>query len=517
MYSTDTQNIDNPNTLPEKKSLIRIIFSRHTAKSILFLAILPQIILPFILFSTILALPLLLPLIQIIYGYNAFRKKPAASFSEKYVPVLIPVFYYLILFLVFMVINKGDQLAGNHWSAYVFLTNIIMAFIIPSEDLWVFILPVLAYLYSVLGYIIGDVVGTNRRKQKFPKFNPKPIAAVFLTAVICLVTVYPLYREANSNRIITSRVSEQGHGFDYENGYSSINLYPYYIQNKNNILAKLDEEPSYIIEDFDNMPALDGAEAAFPLYSAFANFCYKDIGEILKDVSNAVPPVDFTNTVVSFERLINGDVDIFFGAEPSEEQKSLAEAQGKELVLTPVAYDAFVFIVNPDNKINSLTQEQIRSIYSGEYRNWNQAGGADSGILAFQRPDNSGSQTIMKKFMGGIPLMEPLEGAYHDAMMGTVTGIADYNNDESAIGYSFRFYTTGMINYISYQDVKLLEIDGIPPSAENIRNKTYPLTTTLYAVTLKDNRNEYISGFLDWMTSPQGQKIVEDTGYIPLS
>ena len=119
--------------------------------------------------------------------------------------------------------------------------------------------------------------------------------------------------------------------------------------------------------------------------------------------------VSFTNTIYAFEQLVSGNVDIFFGAHPSPAQQSLAESNGKELVLTTIGKEAFVFFVNEKNPVDSLSSEEIKDIYSGKVTNWEELGGKEGKIVAFQRPADSGSQTIMEKFMGDTPLIEPLK------------------------------------------------------------------------------------------------------------
>lgn len=135
------------------------------------------------------------------------------------------------------------------------------------------------------------------------------------------------------------------YGFAYGDGYSSVDLAPYYVDNPENILPKLSGKASLTIEKPSEMPVLDGAEAAYPVYAAFANAIYKDIATV-----NVRPDgyeiVSFTNTIYAFERLVSGEVDIFFGAQPSPAQQQLAENAGKELVMTPIGKEAFVFFVN---------------------------------------------------------------------------------------------------------------------------------------------------------------------------
>ena len=317
---------------------------------------------------------------------------------------------------------------------------------------------------------------------------------------------------------------DKGYGFPYEHGYSSTDLEPYYVENGENILAKLDEPSTFIISEPTKMPVLDGAEAAYPIYSAFANACYENIGEIQEYAKHnrwqdqdAALPILFNNSIIAFEDLLAGDTDIFFGAKPSAAQQEMAVKAGKELILTPIGKEAFIFFVNSANPIDGLTSEQIRSIYSGEIENWNEIGGANARILAFQRPKNSGSQTMMEYFMGDTPLKEPLQTEYYDSMSGIILQTANYQNRSSAIGYSFRYFATIMVNDMDYSDhIKYLSVDGVYPDVETIRSGEYPITTELYAVTLADNPNENVELFLEWMTSPQGQQIVADTGYVAI-
>lgn len=306
----------------------------------------------------------------------------------------------------------------------------------------------------------------------------------------------------------------EGHGFEYEGGWSSVNLRPYYVENPDNKLAKLDEPSDFIISDVKQMPVLNGAEAAYPIYSAFAECCYENIGHIqqlAKEQDGQKMPVRFTNTVVGFEELLTGETDIFFGSKPSEAQYKMAEEKGVELVLTPIGSEAFVFFVNSENPVDGLTSDQIRRIYSGEFRSWRQAGGSNIPILAFQRPEGSGSQTRMEYFMGDVPLKEPLEIEYEYSMVGVIKEVASYQNKESAIGYSFRYYVSEMFHD---DRIKILAVDGVYPAPDAIRDGSYPLAGNLYAITVKDTENPMVEPFLEWMTGEQGKQIVNRTGYI---
>lgn len=314
--------------------------------------------------------------------------------------------------------------------------------------------------------------------------------------------------------------TSEGYGFPYEHGLSSVPLRPYYVENPKNKLALLTEPSELVITAPEKMPVLDGAEAAYPVYSAIANACYENIGEIqsaAKESGNEPPmPIRFTNTVKAYESLISGETDIFFGAMPSEAQKKLAEDNGKSLVMTPIGKEAFVFFVSSENPVDSLTSEQIRGIYSGKIRSWKKLGGDNVPILAFQRPKNSGSQTMMEHFMGDVALKEPLKVEFEMSMVGVITAVAEYQNKLSSIGYSFRYYASGMAADGEESGIKFLSLDGVYPDPDTIRSGEYPMTTSLYAIYLEDNDNENVPRLAEFMQGRQGQELIEKTGYIPL-
>jgi phosphate transport system substrate-binding protein len=89
----------------------------------------------------------------------------------------------------------------------------------------------------------------------------------------------------------------------------------------------------------------------------------------------------------------------------------------------------------------------------------------------------------------------------------------EWNGKQPAIGYSYRYFATTMF---ANPDTKLLKIDGIYPSEEAIENDSYPFTNNFYAVTNGEpTRNE--RALIDWILSPEGQNLIEKTGYVPLS
>lgn len=271
-------------------------------------------------------------------------------------------------------------------------------------------------------------------------------------------------------------------------------------------IVKLDHEAS--LQLTDNLPKLDGAAAVFPVYSAFVNATYPNTVSLNDGI------FEYRNTVRGYRSLALKESDLFFGALPSKEQIDFAKEQGNEFEYTEIAKEAFVFFVHKDNPVESLTTEEIKKIYSGKITNWKEVGGKDEEIIAFQRNEGSGSQSMLIRFMAGTPIMDAPTEQVNDLMVGIIDQVSDYKNKTNSIGFSFRYYMEGIIKN---PNVKILKVDGIEPNVQNIKNDKYPITTSLYAVTYKNNDNENVQKLLDWILSDEGQEIIEKTGYVGIN
>ena len=121
---------------------------------------------------------------------------------------------------------------------------------------------------------------------------------------------------------------------------------------------------------------------------------------------------------------------------------------------------------------------------------------------------------MLERFMDGTPIMDPPKDLVTDLMSGIVARVSDYESRTGSIGFSYRYYLEGIIRN---PDIKLLSVNGIAPTAENIRNGSYPIIAPLYAVTWEGNKNENVQRLLDWILSEEGQYIIEKTGYVPIN
>ncbi|MBQ8527874.1 MAG: substrate-binding domain-containing protein [Lachnospiraceae bacterium] len=384
--------------------------------------------------------------------------------------------------------NKKEK-SGSHILGKLLLTALIL-FVSFFAGLYIFIISMEMGLHVVFTWINPFIMPVIliplvlcKNKKKILKIQGI-LLAVYLMAVLINIVVHAY------NESITIDTSPN----------TDVNLYlPFQEESK---IVKLDEEASLQLRG--DLPVVDGAAAVFPVYSAFVNATYPDTVELYDGT------FEYNNTVGGYMLLAEKQTDIFFGAYPSEEQIAYAKERGTEFVYTPIGSEAFVFFVHKDNPVDSLTVEQIQGIYSGEIKNWKEVGGADEKIVAFQRNEGSGSQSMLVRFMDGKPIMKAPSEQVNDLMSGIIERVSDYKSTTASIGFSFRYYVEGIIQN---PNIKMISIDGVAPTVENIKNESYPVVGPLYAVTYKGNENENVDLLLEWVLSDQGQEIIEKTGY----
>jgi len=285
----------------------------------------------------------------------------------------------------------------------------------------------------------------------------------------------------------------------------NINIHEYLPFEEESKIVKYESKTLKLTED---LPVIDGAAALFPVYSAFVNAVYPETTEIFDGT------FEYNNTPLGYQNLAEKNTDIFIGVYPSEEQMEYAETCGTTFVYTPIGTEAFVFFVHKDNPIDNLTSEQLRGIYSGEITNWKQVGGKNEKIAAFQRNEGSGSQSMLKRFMGDTPIMEAPTEMVNTMMSGIIEQVSSYRSKSNSIGFSFRYYVEGIIQN---PDIKVLSVDGVAPTAENIRNGSYSIVTPIYAVTYEENPNPNVEALLNWILSEEGQYIINETGYVGIA
>lgn len=283
-------------------------------------------------------------------------------------------------------------------------------------------------------------------------------------------------------------------------------------------------DESITMLDWGNYPSIDGSTVCVPMAMELARQ-HLDLPE-----SDLAGFVAFSTTHYAYERLVGREpnptvtlvsrnamlddthpVDLFLGTEPSDEEWAMARDAGVELVLVPVCYDAFVFLVNGENPVEGLTVQQIQDIYTADIQNWQDVGGEERIIVPYQRPKNSGSQTAMENLVMQGRVLVAKNNFVSGGMGDLVSAIGDYDNGRASLGYSYLYYVD-----VLYKSgtVKVLAVDGVKPTAENLRSGAYPFTTCYYAV--YRTGDDQAAAFADWLVSEPGQRSIAQAGYVPI-
>ena len=265
-------------------------------------------------------------------------------------------------------------------------------------------------------------------------------------------------------------------------------------------------QPLMSLEEY---PTVDGSTATMPLMAAVLQ---KVCGI---DAEQAESYVYASKTSQSWIALSNGDADLLLVYEAPESTKEQL-AQGPELEVTAIGRDALVFIVNEQNPVESLTQDQLRDIYTGTVTNWAELGGNDQSIVAFQRDETSGSQTLFEKLLVGdreLTLTDPPTELRPGMMGALVDGLASYNNEGNATGYSVYYYISEMY---AQPGLKLIGVDGVQPEYDTIADSSYPLCNEFYVAIRADEPEDSPTRQLyNWICSEEGKQTLIDAGYVP--
>ncbi len=282
--------------------------------------------------------------------------------------------------------------------------------------------------------------------------------------------------------------------------------------------------------DIQHYPRVDGSTSALPLqttlaceilqihciwmFDMFAPTLHIVPGPGVSDIGkqNLIYNLWHNGTHGSYMNLINGDTDfILVARQPSQDEEQAAAEADVELEIHAVALDAFVILANVENPVERLEQEEIRAIYTGDITTWDQVGGQPENISPYQRNRNSGSQELMEELiMRGEAMIDAPEMIL-EGMMGPINALA---SDPLGIGYSVYFYAKFIY---PLEEIKLLDVDGVHPQADTIADRSYPLTTEVYAVFRAKTPAEDTARVLyQWLLTEEGQEAVARSGYIPL-
>ena len=233
--------------------------------------------------------------------------------------------------------------------------------------------------------------------------------------------------------------------------------------------------------------------------------------EYMKQNPGVVLQVNGGGSGTGIAALINGTVDLAQSSRPMKpgEKENVEKNRNATLNETPVALDALAVFVHETNPVKSLTIDQLAQIYTGKVTNWNQIGGGNAPIVLYGRENSSGTYEYFKEHVLGKADFAPRT----QTLQGTAAVINAVARDRNGIGYGGIAYAQG-VRAIGVQ--KDASSQPVEPTEENVANGTYPVSRYLYFYWI-DSASPALKAFVEWAGSPDGQKLVENVGYFPLS
>lgn len=183
--------------------------------------------------------------------------------------------------------------------------------------------------------------------------------------------------------------------------------------------------------------------------------------------------------------------------------RELKPEEAKQLDQTIIALDGIVVVVHKDNPVDSITMEQLKDIYTGKITNWKNVGGDDKEIAVVSREEGSGTRDGFESIVG-FTSSELIRNS--DIQNATGSIISDVSVNEHGIGY----ISLGSLS----DNVKVLEIDGVLPSEESVKDGTYKIQRAFLLVQKKGEKQG--SELFDFIFSEEGKKLIEAHNYIPV-
>ncbi len=179
----------------------------------------------------------------------------------------------------------------------------------------------------------------------------------------------------------------------------------------------------------------------------------------------------------------------------------------KGVTMIPVAWDALVVIVNPDNPVDNISIEDLRKIYLGEISNWKEVGGADRPIKLFAREGKiSGVGRTTRKL-----LFDNYDQEFAASRLFPSSGPLEQEIEVDASAISI----TG-VSSARKRKVKILDLNDKSPSYENVKTGNYLLYRPLYlAYNAKSPHAEIVKDFIKYTDSPEGRNVIRANGTVP--
>ena len=247
-------------------------------------------------------------------------------------------------------------------------------------------------------------------------------------------------------------------------------------------------------DDDEKELSMEGSTTVLPIAQAAAE-------KYMEDNPDATINVKGGGSSTGVEAAGTGSADIGMA---SRELKDSEKSEYPDIMTKPIAKDGIAVIVHPDNNVSALTMDQLKQIYLGEITNWQDVGGADEAIVVVGRDSASGTRGTFDDLVidGENPTTDMQQKQSNGDVFNTI------KTTPQAIGY----VGLGYLN----DEVQGVSMDGVERSVSIVVDGSYPISRNLIFV-FDGEPDGFAKEFLDYVLGPEGQAIVEEEGFVPLS
>jgi phosphate transport system substrate-binding protein len=256
-----------------------------------------------------------------------------------------------------------------------------------------------------------------------------------------------------------------------------------------------------------------GSTSVQPFAEMLAEECHRKDPNLSIDVQGG-------GSTAGIQAMLEGIADIGMCS------RSLRPEEADKLRGIPIAMDGLAIVVNKSNPVSALTRDQIRAIFTGDVTRWSQVGGADGPIDLITREEGSGTREAFVKLImetkdahpataTSQPSTASAPAAAEPAIVrisrkamtqesnGAVKELVKHNR--RAIGYM----SLGLV----HGELKIITVDGVYPTAEEVVHKRYPLMRPFLFV-VRGTVRPSAQGYIDYVLSPEGQHVLEKEGLV---
>ncbi|MFI1062817.1 phosphate ABC transporter substrate-binding protein [Streptomyces spororaveus] len=235
-----------------------------------------------------------------------------------------------------------------------------------------------------------------------------------------------------------------------------------------------------------------------------------DAAEALKSRGLKITVATQGGSAGGISQLGSKQIQVALSSKPLSDEDRKAYPNS-DFVPTQIGADAVGIIITKevaDGGVKNLTKEQVKGLFEGKITNWSQVGGPDLQVFVYDKEPGRGTREVLDKFVYGKekPPVPPQSDNY-----AVVGGNLETRNKLKSTKGSIAPLSTGFIE--GHDDLVAVSLEGVAPTLENVASSKYPMTRPLFVITDGQPQGA-VKEYIDYLLSPEGQKLLPVHGYL---